>query len=200
MAANREYSVTRTRATWKPLVQEEDPAVFRCQACGNIHLGLAGNAPASYSGTGRTLVAELPCYHLEPAQPSCCGASMQPLRAMSAEELLRDHGIAVDYDIVGGYNSNAVRFSWEDSARGAQPSWVLLKTFTGLQVKYVLPKKRSPLLFALGDEDAYVYCDKPRCQECIFMCKRGFAFYAYFPGAGLVKLPLSRATAIGGGN
>ncbi|MGN0959399.1 MAG: hypothetical protein ACI4OC_01490, partial [Coriobacteriales bacterium] len=58
---------------------------------------------------------------------------------------------------------------------------------------------RSPLIFALADEDAYVYCDKAQCQECIFMCKRGFAFYAFFPEAGLVRLPLSRATAIGGG-
>ena len=35
----------------------------------------------------------------------------------------------------------------------------------------------TPLLFALADEDAYVYCDKDVCLECTFMCKRGFVFY-----------------------
>ncbi|MGN0038228.1 MAG: hypothetical protein ACI36Y_03710 [Coriobacteriales bacterium] len=200
MAAPREYSVTRTRATWKPLVQEEDPTVFRCTSCGNIHLGLAGPEHATYSGTGRTLVAELPCYNLAPAAPSCCGSPMERLEALSAQELQEQHGIEVDYAIVGGYNSNAVRFAWSAPSADLRPSWVLLKTYTGMQVKYLLPGKRSPLVFALADEDAYVYCDKPQCQECIFMCKRGFVFYACFPGIGLVELPLSRATAIGGKN
>ena len=60
-----------------------------------------------------------------------------------------------------------------------------------------MPKKRSPLVFALADEDAYAYCDEDPCLECIFMCKRGFVFLAYVEGFGLVRLPLERAVATG---
>ncbi|MFR1640014.1 MAG: hypothetical protein ACLSVD_13165 [Eggerthellaceae bacterium] len=67
--------------------------------------------------------------------------------------------------------------SWRISDDRFRIQWIALKTFTGSQLKYVLPKKRSPLLFALADEDAYVYCDKDVCLECTFMCKRGFVFY-----------------------
>ena len=82
-------------------------------------------------------------------------------------------GIEFDYRILGGFNSNAVECSWRISDDRFRIQWIALKTFTGSQLKYVLPKKRSPLLFALADEDAYVYCDKDVCLECTFMCKRG---------------------------
>ena len=34
--AERTYSVTRTKATWKPRVIDVDPPVFRCPACGAV--------------------------------------------------------------------------------------------------------------------------------------------------------------------
>ena len=57
--------------------------------------------------------------------------------------------------------------SWRISDDRFRIQWIALKTFTGSQLKYVLPKKRSPLLFALADEDAYVYCDKDVCLESV---------------------------------
>lgn len=107
-------------------------------------------------------------------------------------------GVELAYAIVGGYDANAVEVRWRIAKGTAGPDgrsvtlrWVMLKTFTGLQVKYPLPGKRPPLVFALADEDAYVYCDEPTCRECTFRCKQGFVLYAAFDGLGIVRLPLS---------
>ena len=192
--AERTYSVTRTKATWKPRVIDVDPPVFRCPACGAVLLGVAGRKAAAFSGTGRTLVGEPPYAHLD-AAPSCCGRAMEQLEATAATEL--PPGIVLDYAIVGGYNNNAVKLVWDIDRPGCSLAWAALKTFTGVQLSSVMPKKRSPLVFALADEDAYAYCDEDPCLECIFMCKRGFVFLAYVEGFGLVRLPLERAVATG---
>ena len=154
--AERTYSVTRTKATWKPRVIDVDPPVFRCPVCGAVLLGVAGRKAAAFSGTGRTLVGEPPYAHLD-AAPSCCGRAMEQLEATAAAEL--PPGIVLDYAIVGGYNNNAVKLVWDIDRPGCSLAWAALKTFTGVQLSYVMPKKRSPLVFALADEDAYAYCD-----------------------------------------
>lgn len=107
-------------------------------------------------------------------------------------------GLSLAYRIVGGYDANAVEVSWSipaalaDAAeRPVRLAWVMLKTFTGLQVKYPLPGKHGPLVFALADEDAYVYCDEPVCKECTFRCKQGMVLYGAFEGLGVVRQPLS---------
>ena len=132
---------------------------------------------------------------------------MQPPRAVAgpwssweataAREL--PPGIVLDYAIVGGYNNNAVKLVWDIDRPGCSLAWAALKTFTGVQLSYVMPKKRSPLVFALADEDAYAYCDEDPCLECIFMCKRGFVFLAYVEGFGLVPLERAGATGSRGG-
>ena len=109
------------------------------------------------------------------ALPTCCGSALERMELTELDAL--PEGIEFDYRILGGFNSNAVECSWRISDDRFRIQWIALKTFTGSQLKYVLPKKRSPLLFALADEDAYVYCDKDVCLECTFMCKRGFVFY-----------------------
>ncbi len=172
----RKYSITRTRATWKPRVTDSDLPFFRCSACGRVYQGIAGCEPAVMTGTGRTLVAEPPYARDMQETPSCCGQPMERLEFVELESL--PEGLELDYRILGGYNSNAVECSWRIMDDRYSLAWVALKTFTGTQMKYVLPKKRSPLLFALADEDAYVYCDESPCLECTFMCKRGFVLYA----------------------
>ena len=69
-----------------------------------------------------------------------------------------------------------------------------MKTFTGGQIKYLNSSKKS-VIFALADEDAYVYCDENPCLECTFRCKRGFEIYAYFKLIGLIKVPLDKMKA-----
>lgn len=99
--------------------------------------------------------------------------------------------IELDYRILGGYNNNVVECSWRITSDRYDIAWAALKTFTGTQMKYVLPGKRPPLLFALADEDAYVYCDESPCLECTFMCKRGFVLYV-----GITDLRTSRANPL----
>ena len=54
----QQYSITRTRATWKPRVAADD-LPFVKDSAGNVLVALNGDAEASYTGTGRTLVINL---------------------------------------------------------------------------------------------------------------------------------------------
>ena len=55
----QQYSITRTRATWKPRVAAND-LPFVKDSAGNVLVALNGDAEASYTGTGRTLVGQPP--------------------------------------------------------------------------------------------------------------------------------------------
>lgn len=181
-------SPTRTKATWKPRVDEADPCFLA--ANGITLLPLAGAQKAAFREPGRAPVAELP-YQRANAEDALPEA--EPLPLLDVRDL--PAGFALDYTIVGGYDANAVQVSWmlppAPDGTAQQPQWVMLKTFTGLQVKYPLPGKRAPIVFALADEDAYVYCDEPRCRECTFRCKQGFVLYVALADVGIVKMPLS---------
>lgn len=191
----KEFSNTRTKATWKPRVNEDDLPLYECADSHLTFLGLGDETPSFLSEPGRNPVFNLPYSKAA----GCVGedgeklSNTAPARLIRLEEL--PEGVFLDYSIVGGYNNNAIEVKWVIDNPSYSLQWVALKTFTGMQVKYVTPKKRSPLIFALADEDAYVYCDESPCLECIFMCKRGFVLYAHVNGLGTVKLPLTRASA-----
>lgn len=189
---DRQFSVTRTKATWKPRVNEEGLAIFTCDECGDTFLGIGDRDLGEHVEPGRNKKNILPYTRLD-ATPVCsrCNQMMSRPQMVDFEELPDD--LSCDYQIVGGYNNNAVKFSWKIKRDDVLLIWVMLKTFTGSQVKYVMPGKRSPIIFALADEDAYAYCDQDPCQECIFRCKRGFEIYAYFKGFGIVVMPFRRA-------
>jgi hypothetical protein len=115
---------------------------------------------------------------------------MERLKPLQLEDALPE--INVDYRIVGGFNQSAVQVFWEMKLPEDKPEWVLLKTFTGSYIKYVTSGKRPPMVFPLSDEDAYVYCDRSTCQECVFRCKRGFIIYLYSKTRGLLEVPLEK--------
>ena len=104
----------------------------------------------------------------------------------------RREAAQLSYDVVGGFDANALRGFWKVREAGCEPRWFALKAFTGMQLKYVLPGKRAPIVFALGDEDAYAYCDEDPCVGCTFRCKRGFELYAYVEKIGLVAQSVHR--------
>lgn len=176
----QEFSITRTHATWKPRVIEDDFEWFRCMECGRIVLNVDGGVGPLLEGGGRNPQARLPYSMPDEPEPMCCGRHMERMPLLEMEEIPPELGL--DYRIVGGFNNNAVECRWKRSA-GYQVRWATLKTFTGCQTKYVTPKKWPPLLFALADEDAYAYCDESPCLECTFMCKRGFVLYVAFEAA-----------------
>lgn len=161
----------RCKEIKKPSVQCPEIRFFHCEKCGNLLSTMTDGNKA----------------------PSCCGQSMKELIPHKAEEFEPD--IKLSYTIFGSLNENAIKAVWECQNFNEKPLWVWLRTFTGGQLKYTTPRKRSPLLFGLADEDAYAYCDKDPCVECTFRCKRGFGLYYYFKDRGLIYVPLERMCA-----
>lgn len=172
MVSAQEYGPRRSRTTRKPSIQCPDVVFYRCAKCGMIHQRV---------GRGETR-----------PEMVCCGEVMAELKPTPVKELGPE--IRITYQIVGGYNDNAVRVSWE-LEKPCRLEWLYLKTYTGGYMKYLIPGKRPPMVFALADEDAFSYCDESPCLECVFWCKRGFTIYGYVQGKGLVEAPLDKATA-----
>lgn len=167
----QEWGPRRSRATTKPQPQCPEAVFFHCNRCGRVVL------------------------EAEPGQkkedsPFCCQQPMEHLEPVSLDRL--PETVSCDYKIVGGYNDNTLQVFWQLSDFSYRLKWVYLKTFTGGQIKYCVPSKRPPMAFALADEDAYAYCDRDPCLECVFCCKKGFVVYLYFSGLGLVEMPIDR--------
>lgn len=168
----QEFGPKRSKETTKPKVTCPKTIFYSCSECGNIYQGIKLN---------------------ERAIPGCCDKKMKPLIEKSYLEVAEE--ILIDYKIIGGYNDNVVEVYWKTKSDDVLVEWVYLKTFTGGQLKYVNNIKKSSSIFAMADEDAYVYCDENPCLECTFRCKRGFEIYVYIKEKGLVKIPLERMHA-----
>ena len=102
----QKYTITRTRATWKPRVTDADMPFFTDKD-GNTLVALSGDADAVYTGTGRTLVENPPTRIL--TMPS--ESNNNPIDFIEVEDL--PEGIELDYQISGGFNNNAVYFKWK---------------------------------------------------------------------------------------
>lgn len=87
-----------------------------------------------------------------------------------------DDAHALTYQIYGGLDRNAIKVDVSAIADEHHLQWIALMTFTGMQYKRVTPGK-TEYIFALADEDAYAYCGKDPCEECVFKCKNGFMLY-----------------------
>lgn len=195
----QEFSATRTHTTWKPRVTKANIPVYTCPTCKATYTALTNGEAFTYSGEGRSPVAELP-YQSVPA-PCCasCHTPLQTLPMIDVEDL--PEGIEIDFQFRGGFNNNCVKIKWDIKDKHIyQLEWVLIKTFTGTQLKYVHEKKYSPLTFAFADEDAYCYCDCDPCEECMFRCKFGMCAYCYIKGLGLVRMSFDRMLASGSGS
>lgn len=128
----------------------------------------------------------------ETAEPDACGES-QPLICAGDPLVLLEPRPAAEgmaYDIFGGFDHNAVKAEWTGNA----PRWILLKTYTGASLKQLPRTKKSPVIFPLADEDAYVYCDRDVCEKCLYCCKKGCVLYYYFGNGELRALPLDQVS------
>lgn len=165
--ASARLSPTRTRATWKPRVDEADVPVYRCARCGRIFVGLGSEAADVETDLWRSTIVRSP--YAEQSCSACASSSLAPVtfRAASAAE----EGLS--YAFSGGMDANRLTLSW--NSEEAAPVLAVLKTFTGLQVAHA-PRGRKTT-FYLADEDAYCYCDLDPCEWCVARCKRGFKLY-----------------------
>ena len=184
------FSARRCRDTRKPRDKECPEVVFyRCSVCGAL-FPVTGGAKKGENGTD---VKEDGMAAEDTRVVSCCGKRAELLVPAPAESA--GDSLKVSYQITGGYNDNAVRVSWRAESSEYKPEWIYLKTFTGGYLKYIGDAKRSPLVFALADTDAFAYCDEDPCLECVFRCKRGFVIYVYNEKAGLIEIPLDKMNA-----
>ena len=180
-ATEQRMSPTRTRASWKPGVSSHPLPFFRCTECHAVLCAVDDAADLRIDRSLRREDATLP-FAGNAFAPSCCGRIMERLEPLPDGQRA---GFSIGYEVVGGVDANALRVRW--SSTSAHPlRWVALKTVTGVQLKYVLPGKKPPLVFAFADEDAYAYCNEDPCRACTFRCKRGFHLYAYLDGLGLI--------------
>lgn len=168
-----EYSAFRSTVTFKPRPACPPVDIYACLRCGR-----------QYQAIGTD----------EHAAPVCCNEPTTQLVPRLESEFPEGYGIV--YSIEGGLNYDAVKVSWR-CPEGITPAWVLLKTYTGTYLRYLTPKKRPPFVFALADEDAYVYCDKHVCERCTFRCKLGFAVYVCFlePEPLLLEVQMDKVAA-----
>lgn len=166
------FGIRRSRETTKPRVTAPATVFFKCGKCKNTFQSI---------------------HRINADIPICCEAEMEILQPKILSELANNP--IINYRIIGGYNENAIEISWDKAEKKSGIVWVYIKTFTGGQMKYVTNARKTSFIFALADEDAYVYCDKNPCLECTFRCKRGFEIYVYTNEEDLIKIPIDRMQA-----
>jgi hypothetical protein len=194
----QEFSPTRSRTGWKPRVDESDVPLFRCPACGHVLAGVTDGGMATSEGVGRATTVGFPTAGIELPECGRCGARMEAIPLVAVDDVPEE--LQLDFQFRGGFNANCVKVKWSAKrGSGYALEWVMVKTFTGTQLKYVTPGKFSPLTFAFADEDAYCYCDSDPCEECMFRCKFGMVAYCFVTNLGLVRMPFDRMLASGAG-
>lgn len=151
---------TRHKNSTKPLFATAPPRFYQCAHC------------------HRLLIESMPLP--VPTPPSCCGSAMTNMDIREAD--------AVHYPamhVSGGFERNSLTVSVGQPAHPMTPehyiAWIYLYSFQGGQLKCLSPGESSTATFALAEQDAYVYCDRPICKgrDCKFNCKRGFSVWAY---------------------
>ncbi|MBC3889744.1 hypothetical protein GH810_15645 [Acetobacterium paludosum] len=168
----KKFGIKRSRATTKPKAGYFEVAFYQCENCKSI-----------FQSITTTIQDGL----------ICCNKEMERLKTKDPSEIA--NSVLINYRIVGGYNDNAIEVTWEILKKKDAIEWIYIKTFTGGQIKYITKQSKTSVIFALADEDAYVYCDEDPCLECTFRCKRGFEIYIYLNKSGLIKIPMDRMQA-----
>ncbi|KAF5081565.1 hypothetical protein DSECCO2_108840 [anaerobic digester metagenome] len=173
------FSPLRCKLPRKPWIKHAVLHFWHCKSCSRLLHEYLSEDHSADSRAASSLA------------PVCCGQPMQPLLPQTpqgAASLLD-----IDYEIVGGLNNNAVRVRWNKAA-APPPMWIALQTYTGVYLKHISPKKLPPVVFPLSDEDAYAYCDKDICEQCLYCCKKGCAIYVYTGESGMIVLNMDKVS------
>ncbi|MEG0417930.1 hypothetical protein [Gordonibacter sp.] len=185
-SAEPRLSPTRTRATWKPRVGNEDVDLFACARCGQVYVGLGSTAAGVETDKWRSVIMQPP-YAGSPC-PTCCGEAAAPVAFAPVQPA--DVGYAVNF--LGGMDANRLVLSWTIGA--PKPQLIVVKTFTGILQRSLSPHEiaQRSAVFPLADEDAYCYCDLDPCEHCVASCKRGFAVYVVCEDGSALRLPCGK--------
>ena len=178
MGEHRRPYPTECMSSRRPPYRTEAPIFYRCSICGGVHVCFR---PVGIQPEG---LDEAGC---------CCG---HPLTRLIPQELEPDSEHTMKFCIFGGFSHNAVRVEVGDGrhpmTEGHHIEWIFLHSFQGGQMKYLPLRGESAALFAMANEDAFVFCDRDVCrmgwEHCLFQCKRGHTAYAYCSRDGLYHL------------
>ncbi|MEG0322453.1 MAG: hypothetical protein RR547_02050 [Raoultibacter sp.] len=185
-------SPTRAKTTGKPRVARtplpffSQPADESTDARPQFLLGIDDGSDIVLHGDMRSPEAELP-YAFSAIEPL---DGLTTARVNTANALELAETIEFTVKMVGGFNTNALEVRWKMLTEDLHIRWFALKTFTGVQVRYILPSTRQPLVFGLAGDDAYAYCDKDPCKDCMFHCKRGFELSVCLNDSGIYTIPI----------
>lgn len=64
--------------------------------------------------------------------------------------------------------------------------WIVLRGYTGNQIRTFYEGRKAETVFALAEEDAFMFCTADPCLECNFACLVGIEIYAYSKSQGLI--------------
>lgn len=168
---------TRCKISHRPPFRSAAPVFYRCGSCKNLIIQTSIN------------IKGVTC--------TCCDRQMEKLNTDNQRNI-SDERHQIEYVISGGFKHNAVKAG---VGRIPHPmthehhiEWFYFYTFQGGQLKYLAQEKPPEAIFAMADEDAFVYCDRKVCKmghdHCQFQCKRGLILYAYCNIHGLQMIRL----------
>lgn len=93
----------------------------------------------------------------------------------------------IQYAYIGGPDQFTVELVVEGAEANAHDiEWLYVRTHTGGQIKFMKEDQAAKALFAMADDDAYMFCQNDPCLECAFACKVEFAFFAFSRSEGLL--------------
>jgi len=174
---------TRSKISHRPQFMCAEPRFFMCRHCGNLMIQQTMQAKRKKETEKSGVLI------------TCCGQKMNRLVAHTENTYDEQH--VPEYTIKGGFANNAieVRIGHTNHVMTEEHhiEWVYLYTFQGGQLKHLNATQEPKVTFAMAEEDAFVYCDRPICKmsqgegNCMFRCKRNMVVYAYCNLHGLWK-------------
>ena len=94
----------------------------------------------------------------------------------------------IDYARRGAKNHGVitVKVTNEDGEVASDVLWIVLRGYTGNQIRTFYEGRKAETVFALAEEDAFMFCTADPCLECNFACLVGIEIYAYSKSQGLI--------------
>ena len=163
---------TRIKSSTKPSFIQGEPTFYHCPRCGQFLVTINNNG-------GET-------------QLRCCDETLSALTPQNTNDALAEDHLP-QMTISGGFESNTLTVNIGTTPHPMTDDhrllWIYVYTFQGGQFKFLRPGDLPEATFALAENDAYVYCDRPVCKgsRCKFNCKRGFTAYSWCNQHGLWK-------------
>lgn len=159
----RKRSITRSRATSIPKTISPMPQLYKKNDGDDLLwdiLGMGENTSVAQDGKWTRIDAQKP------------GENQQ---------------YRLTYAYIGGPNQFTVELSVEGAEANAHDiEWLYVRTHSGGQIKFIKKDQAAHALFAMAEDDAYMFCQNDPCLECAFACKIGFTFFAYSASQGLI--------------